>query len=94
MLVVKVHQEILNYQKLPDVIDMKSIWEERYESICDHEKHLARNGTVILKFWLNVSKEEQKNCFLRRIDEQEKHWKWSSGDLKEREYWDDYMWAY
>ena len=94
VLVVRVHSEILNYQNLPDPIDLSGIWQQRYESICDVEKHLARNGTMILKFWLNVTKEEQKQRFLRRIDEQEKHWKWSSGDLKEREYWNDYMQAY
>ena len=94
VLVVRVHPEILNFQNLPDKIDHKTIWHERYESIQDMEKHLARNGTVIIKFWLNVSKEEQKNRFLARIDTQEKNWKWSSGDLKERKYWDDYMQAY
>ena len=94
VLVVRVHSEILNYQNLPDPIDLSGIWQQRYESICDVEKHLARNSTMILKFWLNVTKEEQKQRFLRRIDEQEKHWKWSSGDLKEREYWNDYMQAY
>ena len=94
VLVVRVHPELLNYQNLPDGIDLNSIWRQRFESICDVEKHLARNGTVILKFWLNVSKDEQKRRFLSRIDEQEKHWKWSSGDLKERALWDDYMHAY
>ena len=94
VLVVKVHPEILNYQNLPDEINLNSIWQERYESICDMEKHLARNGTVIVKFWLNVSKQEQKQRFISRIDTQEKNWKWSSGDLKERRYWDDYMHAY
>lgn len=94
VLVVRVHTEILNYQNLPDPINLESIWQERFESICDVEKHLARNGTVILKFWLNVSEQEQKNRFLRRIDEQEKHWKWSSADLKERVHWEDYMRAY
>ncbi len=94
VLVVRVHPEILNFQNLPDSIDFNTIWKERFESICDAEKHLARNGTVILKFWLNVSKEEQKKRFLSRIEEQEKHWKWSSADLKERECWDSYMHAY
>ena len=94
VLVVKVHPEILNYQNLPGEINLNSIWQERYESICDMEKHLARNGTVIVKFWLNVSKQEQKQRFISRIDTQEKNWKWSSGDLKERSYWDDYMHAY
>ncbi len=94
VLVVRVHPEILNYQNLPDKVNFKTIWNERYESICDLEKHLARNGTVVVKFWLNVSKQEQKNRFISRIDTQEKNWKWSSSDLKERGYWDDYMQAY
>ncbi len=94
VLVVRVHPKILDYQNLPDKVNLESIWQERYESIQDLEKHLARNGTVILKFWLNVSKEEQKNRFIGRIDTQEKQWKWSSSDLKEREHWDDYMQAY
>ena len=79
VLVVRVHPEILNYQNLPDKINHETIWDERYESIVDVEKHLARNGTVIVKFWLNVSKQEQKNRFLARIDTQEKNWKWSHG---------------
>jgi len=94
VLVVRVHPEILNYQNLPNDIDHENIWQERYESIQDLEKHLARNGTIILKFWLNVSKDEQKNRFISRIDTQEKQWKWSSADLKERAHWDEYMQAY
>lgn len=94
VLVVRVHPKILSYQNLPENVNLDSIWNERYESIQDLEKHLARNGTVILKFWLNVSKEEQKNRFISRIDTQEKQWKWSSSDLKERGHWDDYMEAY
>lgn len=94
VLVVRVHPKILSYQNLPDNVDLNSIWNERYESIRDVEKHLARNGTVVLKFWLNVSKEEQKKRFLSRIDTQEKHWKWSSADLIERGHWEDYMQAY
>lgn len=94
VLVVRVHPKILGFQNLPDKIDPQLIWKERYESIADMEKHLARNGTIILKFWLNVSKDEQKNRFISRIDTQEKQWKWSSADLKEREYWDEYMQAY
>ncbi len=94
VLVVRVHPKILSYQNLPEKVNLDSIWNERYESIQDLEKHLARNGTVILKFWLNVSKEEQKNRFISRIDTQEKQWKWSSSDLKERGHWDDYMEAY
>ncbi len=99
-LVVRVHPEFLRYQRLPDLptdLNEKSLadfWENRYESFNDFEKHLARNGTLVLKFWLNVSKEEQKNRFLSRLDEPEKHWKFSSSDLKERGYWDDYMEAY
>ncbi len=92
VLVVRVHPEYLGGQKLPDISD--NIWQQRYESIIDHEKHLARNGTVILKFWLNVSKQEQKNRFIARIDDQTKNWKFSSSDVKERGYWDDYMNAY
>jgi len=94
VLVVRVHPKILSYQNLPDKIDPKTIWQERFESISDMEKHLARNGTVILKFWLNVSKEEQKNRFLRRIDTPEKQWKFSHGDIEERGHWDKYMQAY
>lgn len=94
VLVVRVHPEILGFQNLPHEINHETIWDERYDSIRDSEKHLARNGTVIIKFWLNVSKEEQKNRFISRIDTQEKNWKWSSSDLKERGYWDDYMSAY
>ena len=94
VLVVRVHPGILNHQNLPDKINFDTIWQERYESIQDMEKHLARSGTVILKFWLNVSKDEQKNRFIARIDTQEKNWKWSSGDLKERAHWQDYMQAY
>ncbi|MFK7794048.1 MAG: PPK2 family polyphosphate kinase [Gammaproteobacteria bacterium] len=94
VLVVRVHPEILNFQKLPDKPNEKEIWSQRYESIRSFEKHLAHNGTVVLKFWLNVSKEEQCNRFLSRIDEPEKNWKFSESDIKERGHWDDYMKAY
>lgn len=94
VLVVRVHPEILNFQKLPDKPNEKEIWPQRYESIRSFEKHLAHNGTVVLKFWLNVSKEEQCNRFLSRIDEPEKNWKFSESDIKERGHWDDYMKAY
>ncbi len=94
VLVVRVHPEYLGYQRLPDSLDLSNIWEERFESIRDMEKHLARNGTVILKFWLNVSKAEQKQRFLARLDEPEKNWKFSSGDVVERGHWDAYMDAY
>ncbi len=94
VLVVRVHPEYLEAQKLPDDVDLKNIWQQRYVSICDHEKHLARNGTVILKFWLNVSKAEQRRRFLARIDEPRKNWKFSAGDVDERKFWQDYMTAY
>ena len=99
-LVVRVHPHYLQSQHLAHLSDdlsennLQSFWAARFESINDHEKHLARNGTVIIKFWLNVSKEEQKNRFLSRLNEPEKHWKFESGDLKERAHWDDYMHAY
>ncbi len=94
VLVVKVHPEYLEAQKLPENTDLKNIWQQRYQSICDHEKHLAHNGTVILKFWLNVSLEEQRRRFLARIDEPSKNWKFSAGDVNERKFWSDYMAAY
>ncbi|NNF15543.1 MAG: polyphosphate kinase 2 family protein [Gammaproteobacteria bacterium] len=96
VLVVRVHPEYLKYQRLPDLPDAlpDNFWEQRFESIRDHEKHLARNGTVILKFWLNVSQEEQHRRFLSRIETQEKNWKFSHGDLVESSYWDSYMNAY
>ncbi len=94
VLVVKVHPEILSTRKLPESIDMATIWEHRYESIRDHEKHLARNGTVIIKFWLHVSKKVQKARFLKRLNEREKHWKFNASDIHERKFWDEYMAAY
>lgn len=94
VLVVRVHPEYLAYQRLPNTVPEAEIWSQRYESIRHHEHHLARNGTVILKFWLNVSKEEQKQRFLARIDTPEKNWKFSSSDVEERQHWDDYMAAY
>ena len=94
VLVVKVHPEFLKYQQLPQFSDSKSFWEERYKSIRDHELHLAKSGIIILKFWLNVSKEEQENRFIRRIDRPDKNWKFSAGDLEERKYWDDYQKAF
>lgn len=93
-LVVRVHPEYLGAQKLPYRVDLESLWEQRFESIRSHEEHLARNGTVILKFWLNVSKSEQKRRFLSRLEEPHKHWKFSESDLNERALWDDYMAAY
>ena len=94
MLVARVHPAILQSQKLPGPIDLNSIWDERLESIRDQELHLARNGTVVLKFWLNVSKAEQKIRFLSRLDEPEKNWKFEYADVVERRYWNDYMEAY
>ena len=94
VLVVRVHPQFLEGQRLPDPIDPERIWDERFASIREHEQHLARNGTVILKFWLNVSREEQRRRFLARIDEPEKNWKFSAGDVRERGLWDDYMRAY
>ena len=94
VLIVRVHPEILRNQKLPADSISDSIWTERLESICDQEKHLARNGTVILKFWLNVSHAEQKRRFLRRLDKPEKNWKFAPDDVAERAHWDTYMQAY
>jgi PPK2 family polyphosphate:nucleotide phosphotransferase len=95
VLIVKVHPEILHGEGIPDGRDhKKSIWEERYASIVDLEKHLHRNGTKVIKFFLHLSKEEQRKRFLRRIDEPEKSWKFSRADLTERKYWNQYMGAY
>ncbi len=95
MLIVRVHPEILRAQSLPDgAADEKTIWTDRYCSINDLESHLARSGTRILKFFLHVSKEEQRQRFLDRLEEPEKNWKFSVADLAERDFWDDYMAAY
>lgn len=93
VLAVKVRPEYLAGQRLPP-IDHDRIWQDRYASIREHESHLARNGTVILKFWLNVSREEQKNRFLDRLNDPDKYWKFSKTDLSERGKWSDYMDAY
>ena len=93
VLVVRVHPEYLGYQRLPSA-DQTTVWAERFESIRAHEEHLARNGTLVLKFWLNVSKAEQKRRFLRRLDRPEKNWKFSTADVEERGFWDQYMAAY
>jgi len=94
VLVVRVRPEILGKQRLPQNLVTKNIWEERYEDIRSFERYLARNGTLILKFFLNVSKEEQKKRFLDRIDEPEKNWKFNPGDVAERALWNQYMNAY
>jgi PPK2 family polyphosphate:nucleotide phosphotransferase len=94
VLVVRVHEAILKGQKLPEKLVTKDIWEERFEDIRNFEKYLNRNGTIVLKFFLNVSKDEQKKRFIERIDDPDKNWKFSAADAKERGYWDDYMAAY
>jgi len=94
VLVVRVHPEILKSQKVPASLMGKQIWEERFEDIRCFERHMARSGTVIRKFFLNVSKKEQKKRFLARLDEPEKNWKFSAGDIHERQCWDDYQKAY
>ena len=94
VLVVRVHPELLERQKLPPRLVTKDVWNDRYESIADFERHLARNGTVILKFFLNVSRKEQKRRFLERLDLPDKNWKFSEADAKEREHWKEYMRAY
>jgi PPK2 family polyphosphate:nucleotide phosphotransferase len=94
VLVVRVHPEILSSQKTPPVLCGKDIWEERFEDIRTFERHMARSGTVIRKFFLHVSKKEQKRRFLARLDEPGKNWKFSASDIKERQLWDDYQDAY
>jgi PPK2 family polyphosphate:nucleotide phosphotransferase len=95
VLIVRVHPEILKGEGLPDEIpDEKKFWKERYRSIVDMEKHLYRNGTRIIKFFLNISEEEQRKRFLARIDEPEKNWKFSLADIEERKFWKHYMKAY
>ena len=94
VLVVQVHPELLAKQKLPGLLVTEKIWHERFENIREFERHLARNGTVILKFFLHVSKEEQRKRFLDRIEEPAKRWKFSMGDVEERKLWDKYMDAY
>jgi PPK2 family polyphosphate:nucleotide phosphotransferase len=95
VLVVRVHPEILRSQGLSEELrDEKTIWEERYRSIVDSEEHLHRNGTRIVKFFLHLSKDEQRKRFLERIDEPDKNWKFSLADIHERKYWKHYMQAY
>lgn len=94
VLVTKVHPELLASQRLPDGKRGKKFWHRRYQDINAFERHLVRNGTVILKFFLNVSKDEQRRRFLQRLDRQEKNWKFSAADLAERSYWSKYMRAY
>jgi PPK2 family polyphosphate:nucleotide phosphotransferase len=93
-LVVRVHPELLKAERIPDELATKHIWEERFEDIKCFEEHLARNGTVVRKFFLHVSKKEQKKRFLERLDQPEKNWKFSAADVRERQCWDDYQDAY
>jgi len=93
VLVVRVHPQLLEAQQLPER-GSGNLWKDRYRSIVDHERHLANQGTVILKFWLNVSKQEQRRRFIERIEQPEKHWKFRSADLNERTHWGAYLQAY
>jgi PPK2 family polyphosphate:nucleotide phosphotransferase len=94
VLVVRVHPKVLEGQKIPPPLVTKNIWEERFEDIRCFERHMARSGTVIRKFFLHLSKKEQKRRFLARLEEPKKNWKFSAADIHEREYWDDYQQAY
>jgi PPK2 family polyphosphate:nucleotide phosphotransferase len=94
VLVVRVHPNILRDQKLPDPVVTKHIWEQRFEDINAFEHYLARNGVVIRKFFLHVSKKEQEKRFLERLEDSKKNWKFSMADVKERGYWKDYQEAY
>jgi PPK2 family polyphosphate:nucleotide phosphotransferase len=94
VLIVRVHDQLLRNERLPPALMTKHIWKDRFEDIVQFERYLTRNGIVIRKFFLNVSKEEQKKRFLLRLKEPEKHWKLSPSDVAERDRWDDYMAAY
>ena len=93
-LVVRVHPKFLERQKLPPSLITENIWQERFQDIRSFERYLARNGIVVVKFFLHLSKKEQKRRFLSRVDTPEKHWKFSASDMAERAYWDDYQEAY
>jgi len=94
VLIVRVHPHLLAAQRIPGITAGKRTWEERFDDINAFERHLARNGTAIVKFFLNVSRAEQRQRFLDRIDDPEKHWKFSASDVSERGHWDEYMRAY
>lgn len=94
VLVLRVHPEILQNEKMPNVLVTKRIWQERFEDISGFERYLTRNGIAVVKFFLHLSKKEQKKRFLERLDTPEKNWKFSSADIKEREFWDAYQEAY
>lgn len=94
VLIVRVHPEILDSEGLWDESNKNTVWQDRYRSIVDLESHLYRNGTRIIKFFLHISKEEQRKRFLKRIDDQKKNWKFSTTDVEERKFWKQYMKAY
>jgi PPK2 family polyphosphate:nucleotide phosphotransferase len=94
VLVVRVHPEYLKSQKLPYQPKLETLWQQRFESIRDFEKNISRNGTIVLKFWLNISKSEQKRRFLARIENPEKNFKFAASDVEERKYWNQYMQAF
>jgi PPK2 family polyphosphate:nucleotide phosphotransferase len=94
VLIVRVHDRIYQAQRIPDPVAKDTVWAERFEDINAFEKHLSRNGTKVLKFFLNLSKEEQRKRLLKRIENPEKHWKFDFSDISEREYWDDYTRVY
>ena len=94
VLVVRVHKELLEHERIPRSLVTKSVWDERYADINAYEQYLSRNGVVIRKFFLNLSKDEQKKRFLSRLDEPRKNWKFSEADIAERARWNDYMTAY
>jgi len=93
-LVVRIHENFLAAQKLPTKVKPKDLWRQRFEDICNFERYLTRNGIVILKFFLHVSKKEQQQRFLARIEDPSKNWKFALNDVNEREHWDEYMHAY
>jgi PPK2 family polyphosphate:nucleotide phosphotransferase len=94
LLIVRVHPELLDDERLPPGADRKAIWKDRFDDICAFERHLVRNGTVVLKFFLHVSKEEQKRRFMDRLTDPDKYWKFSPLDVRERSCWDGYTKAY
>jgi PPK2 family polyphosphate:nucleotide phosphotransferase len=94
VLVVRVHPEMLEPQRIPPGLVTKKIWDERCEDITSFERHLSRNGVLVLKFFLNLSKDEQRRRFMERLDEPQKNWKFSAADIAERQYWDAYVHAY
>jgi PPK2 family polyphosphate:nucleotide phosphotransferase len=94
VLILRVHKKILQGERIPEELVTKDVWEERYEDINNFERYLTRNGIVVLKFFLHISKGEQKNRFLARLDDPKKNWKFSAADIAERSYWKDYQNAY